>query len=590
MLPFTHRTVLEPRRFHGAALGSRWSPTVALLLIASSGLLAGCSPATEAPAEAGAGGNSTVGGGTGGTVIGDGDGDGDGDAPPPPGTVPGGINLNGSPEYHGYVRLTHLQWERSVRDLFELSDTVGLSSSLHPDPPAGRFSNNELGLYVGEELWLDYQRVAEEIAEMVATDAALVAQLGGLADRGAFITKIAHRAFRRVPTAEELIAYETLWDLGATYYGSGDAAVDGARVVLEALLQSPHFLYRSETAGVGSRLSGVELATKLSLLLKNTIPSDELLASAEAGQLDTDAGLNETAQAMLEEVDATEVLGSFHSELYGLDRYKNIEKSPQVFPSYSEQVNEALVDADRLFFERVYNLGGGIREILTTDVAFVNDQTAPYYGLTATGPQLSEVQLDATRPGFLTRVSFLAYNANLDQPDPIHRGVDINNRMLCVELSPPPGEIPPLPAPEAGQTNRERVVAHTGEGVCANCHLTIINPLGFAFENFDAMGQIRTEDNGNPIDTADTYEFADGLQSFSGSSELISLMANHAQVHGCYSARLAEFVLARDVAGTEQDLVTEMQTVSLDQDASIKSLILTMVQDPLFTTAQGGAQ
>jgi hypothetical protein len=132
-----------------------------------------------------------------------------------------------------------------------------------------------------------------------------------------------------------------------------------------------------------------------------------------------------------------------------------------------------------------------LREILLSDVAFVEQKTAGFYGLSSNATELTQVTVGPDRPGFLTRLGFLAYNGSLSHPDPIHRGVDINNRFLCAHISPPAGEIPPLPDAIPGQTNRQRVEAHTGDGFCGSCHATLINPPGFALENFDPSGRWR---------------------------------------------------------------------------------------------------
>jgi hypothetical protein len=291
----------------------------------------------------------------------------------------------------------------------------------------------------------------------------------------------------------------------------------------------------------------------------------------------------------------------FHTELYGLDRYRNIQKSTSTFPDYAVELNQVLLEADLMFFNEIYETDGGVTDIFTSPVVYMNDQISGFYGIeppAAPGPfgpqptggdELRREELD-DRPGYLTRVGFLAYNATLSLPDPIHRGVDINNRMLCEELNPPPGTIPPLPEPKPGQTNRERVTDHTSEGVCANCHMKIINPLGFAFEGFDAMGQVQTMDNGNVIDTADEYEFNDGIKPFEDAAGLIDLLIENKQTHACYTSRLAEYVLGRDVASGDEGLVTSTQEASSENAASIKELILAMVIDPKFTNAQGEAQ
>ena len=595
-----HPTEVEARSplllQRGALISSASRGLTLALTLSAVASLAGCSGGALGPMDgdpaAGTGGKTNVGGdgdGTGGFLSGDGDGDGSGGTTtkPPPGEVPGGVHLKGAPAYHAVVRLTHAQWSNSITDIFGV-DTTDALSSLHPDPPNGTFSNNELSLYVTGELWNDYQRVAEEIAEEVATTPMLNGRFGGLTNRGAFIDNVARRAFRRSLTPTEKSAYEGIWDEGAMLYSSGDATENGARVFLEAILQSPHFIYRLEVADKGARLSGVQIATKLSLLLNDSLPSDDLLNAAEEGEFDTDAGVLAAAEELLDSESAKEALNRFHVELYGMDRYKNIDKSSTLFPRYNTNMNQALLDADLMFFGDIYESDGGLRDVLTSPETYVNAQIAPFYGLTATGTNLTKVTLGPERPGYLTRVGFLALNSTLVDPDPIHRGVDVNRRILCAELEPPSGTIPPLPETQPGQTNRERVTAHTGSGGCAKCHLKVINPPGFAFENFDAMGQVRTMDNGNPIDTADEYEFNDGIKAFADAPELIQLVAEHPQAHPCYSANLTEFVLARDVAGTEEELVTAMQEVSLDSDASLKELVLMAIRNPLFSTTPGG--
>lgn len=504
------------------------------------------------------------------------------------GVIPGGISLNGKPVYYRFVRLTHEQWENAVRDLLKLPERPGLSSGFSPDPPSGKFENNERALYVSSDLRMDYQRSAEALAEKVARDPAALARLGNRNDVKGVIADLGRRAYRRPLTADEQSTLEQVFASGKTFFESGDDFADGVQLVLETILQSPHFVYRIELSPEGQRLSGYEIATKLSFLLRNTAPDEELLDLAASGALDTPEGVERIARQLLDSLDATSALEGFHKKLFGIERYRSILKDTTRFPTYSEDLNEVFIDADLKFFRRIYDGGFGLREILTSKVAYVNQATAGFYGLTATGSELQEVTLDDTRPGFLTRVGFLAYNATLRDPDPIHRGVDINNKLLCAELSPPPGEIPPLPPFDPGQTNRERVTAHTGSGACAGCHLQIINPLGYALENFDAMGQIRTMDNGKPVDTASEYLFSDGLKSFSGITELVQLLGESQEAHGCYAANLTEFTLARDIAGGEGDMVKELQRMSLEDNSSIKDILLAVVTSPVFVTARGG--
>lgn len=573
------------------AVRGRWRVVKSLHLLVGALSISACTGIIDANGDApganGPGGNP---GGMGGPGSGGSGGSGD---PHDPGVavLPGGLQLDGKPVYYRVVRLTHEQWENSVRDLLKLGSTPGLSTSFLPDPPDGTFSNNERALYVTDSLRMDYQRAAESLSEMVARDSDALARVAGTTnDALTFIREFGQRAFRRPLDANEEARYKALFDSGAELLASGDAFADGVQVVIEAMLQSPYFLYRLELTAEGKRLSSYELAQKLSFLLRNTTPDDSLLAAAQAGQLDTNDGLLATAMQMLDSPAAQTVLQRFHTELYGLDRYASIAKDKSLFPNYDESLNQTLVEADRLFFDRVYTKGLGLREILTSNVAFVNQATAGFYGVPVSSPTLTEVTLDGSRPGFLTRLGFLAYNAGLRTPDPIHRGVDINAKILCGKLAPPPGEIPALPEPIPGQTNRERVNSHTGPGTCgATCHGAIINPLGFSLENFDAIGQARTTDNGKPVDTTGQFAFSDGVKEFDDFPALVALMVENQNTHGCYASKLAEFALARDVAGGDGTLVTALQEKSLAEDFSIKDMLLATIQDPTFLVAKGGA-
>lgn len=506
------------------------------------------------------------------------------------GAPPSGIRLDGRAVYHRFVRLTHSQWEASVRDLLKLDALPGLSTGFVGDPPEGMFSNNERALYVTSTLRDDYQRAAETLAAQVAGQAPAIARVtGGTTDAATFIRSFGRRMFRRPLTTTEEQKYQALFASGTSLVASGDAFADGVRLVIEAMLQSPNFVYRSELGTDGAPLSGYEMASKLSFLLRNTTPDDELLDAAAAGEFDTPSGVIARATAMLEEESAQAVIGRYHAELFGIDRYLQIDKNRTAFPNYEPTLNTELVQADQLFFDRIFAAGQGMRAILTSTLAFVSSASAEFYGVSASGQGLTEVTLGAERPGILTRLGFLAQNATLNQPDPIHRGVDVLNRLMCADLVPPDGTIPELPQIKPGQTNRQRVEAHTEVGSCAGCHATLINPIGFAFENFDAMGQLRTMDNGNPIDTTGEVELADGLHPFSGAPELVALLADAPDVHGCYTKHLAEYTLARDMADGDRSLVDAIEGISMNNDAGTKAIVLAIISQPSFLTRTGGA-
>jgi len=196
-----------------------------------------------------------------------------------------GVALDGTPVRSRVVRLTHAQWEHSVRDVLQLDQDPGFSISFTGDPPNGTFSNNERALAVTPNLRLDYQRAAEELSQRVAQDPAALARIFPGSDSNDFIASFGRRVYRRELTADELARYRAIFELAPSLFESGDARADGAQLVMEAMLQSPHFLYRTELGDDGAPLSGFEIAAKLSFLLRNTTPNDDLLDAAASGAL-----------------------------------------------------------------------------------------------------------------------------------------------------------------------------------------------------------------------------------------------------------------------------------------------------------------
>lgn len=506
------------------------------------------------------------------------------------GTVPDetdgiALDLDGAPTHSRFVRLTHAQWEASVQDLLGLELEVALSADFIGDAPTGKFSNNEDRLVVVDSLWSDYQRAAETLAATFATDATALAHVTqGSRDEAAFIERFGLRAFRRPLGADEMARFSALFAAAPDLIDSGDPFVDGVQLVVETMLQSPHFIYRVELGSGGERLSGYELATKLSLLLRGTIPDESLLAAARDGKLDTDEGLADVVDALMDTPEATRTLAQFYRELLRIDRYGAIVKSPDVFPFYDESLNAEFLAADLRFFEHLVGADLGLRDLLLSTTGFVSERTAPLYGISGAGAALEPVELGPSRTGFFTRAGFLALNGTLHHPDPIHRGVDIVREILCFDLGPPPVVIPPLPPPQTGQTNRERVNAHTGPDTCgASCHGQIINPVGFAFENFDAIGSERLLDNGLPVETSGALRLPDGEVTFQNAPELMQHLAESAQVHACHARHVAEFVLARALGEEDRARTLALMDESL-QGHSLRALVRKLLLDPAFTT------
>ena len=503
-------------------------------------------------------------------------------------SVPGALNLEGSPKYYSLVRLTNAQWARAVQDVLHLDAPSGLEQNFQ-SPVIGTtdFSNNELVLDVNQESWASFQSAAEALATQVtATDAALAKVYGGT-DAAGLIQALGRRVYRRPLTQSEQANYTNLFGQGASLMGTRSAFAKGASLVIRAMLQSPFFLYRVELGTKGTPLSGYEIATKLSLLLRDTTPSDSLLDSAAGpGKVDTADGAAALATTMLGEPPAAEVMRGFHAELYHFDRYAQISKLN--VPAYSPSLNAELQDVSNLFFDGIFSQNLGLKEILTSTKGFVGPGTAALYGMSPPSNGYAEQDLGPQRVGYFSQVPFLTLYAFNAEPDSIHRGVSMNLDVLCAKLGPPAIQLPSIPPLMAGQTNRQRIDGLTA-GCGAQCHNQMINPLGFSFDHFDGMGQYRdTENGGLPIDASGKYGFLGGEKSFMNAADLMRVMAAESQTHLCYSKKLASFGLQRDIVTADMPLLSSLSSASMSNNGSIKNVIVQLVRSDAFRTHGGG--
>jgi hypothetical protein len=358
--------------------------------------------------------------------------------------------------------------------------------------------------------------------------------------------------------------------------------------VITAMLQSPYFLYRTELGDDGTPLNGYEMASKLSFWLRDTTPTDAMLDAAASGAFDTADGAAEQAQQMLAEPAAAAVMRKFHGELYKLELFDTITKDNVT--GYSPDLNAELKTASYQFFARIFTQSLGVTDILTSTVGFAGPLLSTLYGLTPSGNDVVEVDLSSqNRSGYYAQAPFLTLWAINNDPDSIHRGVRINLDTLCADPGQPAANLPPVPALASGQTNRQRYAALT-ETCGAACHGQIINPLGFAFEDFDGLGRKRSTDNGQPVDTTGVYPFAEGVESFADSSELMQLIASGSQAHQCYAKKLASYAVERDLVESDRPLVEALGEVSRGPGASIQDVMLALVKTDTFRTRGGAPQ
>lgn len=498
-----------------------------------------------------------------------------------------------------FPRLSHDQWENTVRDLFYLDAAPGLSSTFTGDPLGGLFDNNAEVMLVAASHWGDYQSAAEDISELVTGDQALLEKIlpadlptDPAEAARAWITSFGKRAYRRPLTDDEVARYEQVFADGIAILEGGTDFERGVRLCIQAFLQSPHFLYRVELSTETNAdglilLDGWEIASKLSYMLWNTMPDEQLFAAAEAGELATPDGIMTQAQRMFDADNeaAHAMVRSFHSQLYQFDHYHDLYKDPAIFPSFTAEIGLDMEHEAEMFIDEVVFAGGGLTELLTSRTTFVNADLAALYGIEGSfTEEFVEVTLDsAERSGLLTRLGFLASNATPKEQNTIHRGVFVNLRLMCNTLPSPPDNVDGLPPADDFDTNRERVDAHTGAGTCgAGCHATLINPPGYALENFNAVGAYQDTENGVPVNTATEWGVDGKMVPVADAIELSELIAGSDQAHACYTMRLLEYGYGRQSQDGDELTIEELAAAS--KAGSVEALVLALTQTKAFRT------
>lgn len=497
-----------------------------------------------------------------------------------------------------FFRLTHSQWEATVQDLFYLPEPTGLSESFRTDPSIGGFlfDNNAQSLEVDQALWQSYADAAGDVAELVTADATILAGIlppdAGDPDARAqqFITELGERAYRRPLEQAEIDQHFAAWGGATELYDDTDAFTAGVRLTIETMLQSPHFLYRIETSieanGDIIPLNSFELASRVSYFLTGSMPDDMLFAAAEADELTDPDVLAEHAARLLDTARAHDVIESFHYQAFDMRKFENAAPSATLFPNAPADLSALALEESRRFIEDVvFERDGGLAQLLTSNETFVNNDLAALYGLDGTfGDDFTPATLDANeRRGWLTQIGFLAANSTSVDPDPIHRGVFVAKRMACMTIAAPPNGVPPLPPPE-GRSNRQTVEEHTEQpgSACVSCHGTIINPFGFPFENYDAVGSYRTMDGDFTVDAASTVMLDGDEVNVANALELSDAMAASPSIHECYLQHWVEYAHGRPFAVSDDAFTSRLGVDSQEGDLAVKELLVELITSPAF--------
>lgn len=483
-------------------------------------------------------------------------------------------------------RLTVRQYGNTLVDLF--GEELVLPTSLEPDTTLEGLASLGAAISATSPLGVErYESAADLVAGQVVSDGTSIGCTpSGPSDAdcaGIFVRSMGERVFRRPLTDAE---HERLTDLVVEVGGaSGDFQV-GARTALVAMLQSPHFVYRSEhTEG---SLDAFELASRLSYFLWNGPPDDELLEVARSGELLDPAVRAEQVERLIADARFRRGVRDFFSELYHLERLDGLTKDPTVFRHSSPELwASAKVETLAVLEDLVVDRDADYRELLTSRRTYIDRRLAAVYEVQAPsvdGFAWTELPESSGRRGLLGHASLLGVNAHPTSSSATRRGKFVRGTLLCQFIPPPPADVDTsIPEASNAPTLRDRLRVHQEDPVCASCHVPL-DSVGLALENFDGIGRFRLRENDAPIDPSGVVDGA----AFADAAGLAEVLAVHEDLTSCLTERLYGYAVGHPLVEGEEDVVEWLHAGFEGNGFSVASLMGDIARSDAFAT--GGAR
>jgi hypothetical protein len=407
-----------------------------------------------------------------------------------------------------------------------------------------------------------------------------------------FLSRFGRRAWRRPLTETELASWAAVGRGAATGYND---FYRGAEFAVAGLLQSPHFIYMVEVGQPDpehpgrSKLTGLEVATRLSFFLAGTTPSEELLAAAEKGELDTREGVRAQAQQLLSRPEAREALAHFFDEYLRLREMPGKAKDSTLFPFFTPELASGMrEETQRFLTDVVWERNGDFREVFDADYTFVNKDLATLYGLAAVPASgFTRVTLppETGRGGLLGQASLLSLLSYPSTTSPTQRGKFVRERLLCQPISAPPsGVVPSFPEPKPGEapkTMREKLVEHQNNPSCSGCH-RLMDPIGLGLENFDPVGRFRDSDHGAPIDPVSTF---DQFGTFQNPRQLGRFLRQHERTVPCFVRNLFRMATGHVEGVGETAPLVALDAAFAANGYRVRELLMEIVSSDAFRYA-----
>ncbi|MDE3196012.1 MAG: DUF1592 domain-containing protein [Acidobacteriota bacterium] len=402
------------------------------------------------------------------------------------------------------------------------------------------------------------------------------------------LANLVHRAYRRPVTAADLKPLMAFYTDARAKGGSFD---NGIEMALRAVLVSPDFLFRIEHDPAGSapgsvhRVSDLELASRLSFFLWSSIPDDELLKLAEEGKLKDPQVVQAQVARMLDDPKSKAFVSNFAGQYLYVRNLASMTPDPDEFPDFDNDLRQDFAKETEMFFNSVVRDNRPITELLSARYTYVNDRLAQFYGIpNVYGPQFRRVELtDPRRVGILGQGSLLTVTSYPNRTSVVQRGKWVLENLLGTPPPPPPPNVPSLdPHGKSGKLSmRQAMEAHRANPVCASCH-SRMDPIGFALENFNGIGEWRDQDNGTTIDASGTLP--DGSK-FNGAAGLADALLTHHRDEflSTFTEKLMTYALGRGLEAYDRPAVRAVMRDAAKQNDTIPALIESIVRSPQFT-------
>jgi len=486
-------------------------------------------------------------------------------------------------------RMKNAEYDNVVKDLLGVTE---LASGAKPSSLLIDDYDGSMNSYA----WEGYTNAAEQVAAAVMADPAKLAMFRAC-DPAAVATcyedtiaGFGRKAFRRVVTSDEVTSFMRLTTI--TPAGTTEQITEA---LLTAILMSPSFIMLPELGqvaeGTSLQLTQHEIATRLSFLLWDSTPDQLLNDAADQGMLTTKEQILAQANRLILDRERTApALAAYHRAYLDIrpgSHWWSVDHDTTVFPEWSDAVIEPMQEELDLFFEEVAFNGGQFKDLFLSNAGFVNNVTAPFYGLNAAdyGPELEPVTLEASqRPGFLTRAGFLSSFSSKSTSSPILRGAFITLKILGVDPGPPdPAALTTPVPPGVYTTNRAMVEALTSPAKCFGCHNTYINPPGFVLENFDSVGKWQINDAlGDPINPVATVTVGASAKPINNVVELMTELGLGADAKRNYAQTWVKFATGRAPNKNDACLVNDLNAKLAGETYTILNLLADLTQADSF--------